>query len=213
MRAALGRGEKGRRMGRDVVEDSEAGAAHTWDREAVRQPGDDGKMAVAEELGGGGAQAQRGEEDSRDGCGKDRVRASASYRGWREVEVARIGRAAVVNSVLTRVVTGVRGGGNAANDELDRSGLLHGAGGGWRGGARGGGIAQPEQAKEEEGGRQGWVGQMAEWAGWLLGRLGRKLEKNPFRIKIGFLNLLRLWKFAQGDLGGILAQGFFPKFF
>jgi hypothetical protein len=38
--------------------------------------------------------------------------------------------------------------------------------------------------------------------------LGRKL-KNPFGIKIGFLNLLRLWKFAQGDLGGILTQGFF----
>jgi hypothetical protein len=27
--------------------------------------------------------------------------------------------------------------------------------------------------------------------------------------KIGFLNLPRLWKFAQGDLGGIWTQGFF----
>jgi hypothetical protein len=49
----------------------------------------------------------------------------------------------------------------------------------------------------------------AEWAGWLLGRLGWKLKNNPFRLKIGFLNLSRLWKFVQGYLGGILTQGFF----
>jgi hypothetical protein len=30
-----------------------------------------------------------------------------------------------------------------------------------------------------------------------------------FRIKIGFLNLSRLWKFVEGDLGGILTRGFF----
>jgi hypothetical protein len=174
MRATLGRGEKGRRMGRDVVEDGEASAAHTWDREAVRQPGDDGKMAVAEELGGGGAQAQRGEEDSRDGCGKDRVRASASYRGWREVEVARIGRAAVVNSVLTRVVTGVRGGeemrpmtsltghvysmaqeeGGAAEREEEAS------------------LSRSKRRRKREAGRVGWAkwpsgpaGCWADWAG------------------------------------------------
>jgi hypothetical protein len=47
----------------------------------------------------------------------------------------------------------------------------------------------------------------AEWAGWLLGRLGWKLKK--IVIKIEFLNLPSLWKFAQGDLGGILTQGFF----
>jgi hypothetical protein len=45
---------------------------------------------------------------------------------------------------------------------------------------------------EEEGGQWGWVGQKAKWAGWLLGRLGQKLKKNPFGIKIGFLNLPRL---------------------
>jgi hypothetical protein len=33
---------------------------------------------------------------------------------------------------------------------------------------------------------------------------GPKSEKNYFRIKFGFLNIQRLWKFAQGDLGGIL---------
>jgi hypothetical protein len=44
-----------------------------------------------------------------------------------------------------------------------------------------------------------------------VGRLatGLEAEKNLFRIKIGFLNLPSLWKFVQGDLGGILTQGFF----
>jgi hypothetical protein len=37
-----------------------------------------------------------------------------------------------------------------------------------------------------------------------LGRVGQILRKNSFRIKIGFLNLPRLWKFVEGDLGGIL---------
>jgi hypothetical protein len=49
----------------------------------------------------------------------------------------------------------------------------------------------------------------ASGAGWAEGRPGRKVgraeskEKN-FRIKIGFLNLARLWKFVEEDLGGIL---------
>jgi hypothetical protein len=34
-----------------------------------------------------------------------------------------------------------------------------------------------------------------------------------FELKIGYLNLPRLWKFTQGNLGGILTWGFFPKFF
>jgi hypothetical protein len=55
----------------------------------------------------------------------------------------------------------------------------------WLDDVRGGG-ARPVQAKEEERGRQGWLGQKAEWASWLLGRLGRKL-KNPFGIKFRFL--------------------------
>jgi hypothetical protein len=37
-----------------------------------------------------------------------------------------------------------------------------------------------------------------------LGWMGRNLKKIPFCIKIEFLNMPRLWKFAQGDLGGIL---------
>jgi hypothetical protein len=86
VRATLGRGEKRRRMGRGAVEDDEAGVALTWAREAVRRPGNDGKVAVAEEISGGGARARRGEEESRDGCSEDRARASTFYRGWREAE-------------------------------------------------------------------------------------------------------------------------------
>jgi hypothetical protein len=81
VRATLGCGEKRMRTGRGVVEDGEAGAALTRAREAVRRLGDDGKAAAAEELGGGGSRARRREEESGDGCGEDRARASAFYRG------------------------------------------------------------------------------------------------------------------------------------
>jgi hypothetical protein len=37
-----------------------------------------------------------------------------------------------------------------------------------------------------------------------LSRMGQNPKKIPFRIKIKFLNIPKLWKFAQGDLGGIL---------
>jgi hypothetical protein len=63
--------------------------------------------------------------------------------------------------------------------------------------------------KDEEG--AGW----AEWAKRpcrsvrRLGRLGQKLKEIPFGIKIRFVNLHVFWKFVQGDLGGILTQGFF----
>jgi hypothetical protein len=33
---------------------------------------------------------------------------------------------------------------------------------------------------------------------------GRNRRKNDFRIKFEFSKIQRLWKFAQGDLGGIL---------
>jgi hypothetical protein len=38
---------------------------------------------------------------------------------------------------------------------------------------------------------------------------GRKQGKMISELKIGFLNLPRLWKFVEGDLGGILTWGFF----
>jgi hypothetical protein len=56
----------------------------------------------------------------------------------------------------------------------------------------------------------GLRGQRGQRAGWARGRVGRKVgrvevkEKGISELKIGFLNLLRLWKFVEGDLGGIL---------
>jgi hypothetical protein len=47
------------------------------------------------------------------------------------------------------------------------------------------------------GGVAGW--KKKEWAA-----AGPKVEGNYFRIKFEILNIQRLWKFAQGDLGGIL---------
>jgi hypothetical protein len=38
---------------------------------------------------------------------------------------------------------------------------------------------------------------------------GRKYGKRISELKIGFLNLPRLWNFVEGDLGGILTWGFF----
>jgi hypothetical protein len=90
VQAALGHGEKRRRTGRGVVEDGKAGTKLTRAQEAVRWPGDDSKAVAAEELGGGGTRAQRGEEESGDGCREDWARASAFYRGQREAEVSGI---------------------------------------------------------------------------------------------------------------------------
>jgi hypothetical protein len=56
-------------------------------------------------------------------------------------------------------------------------------------------------------GRKG-EGPVASWAERPGGPAGRGAEsagKILFRIKIGFLNLPRLWKFVESDLGGILA--------
>jgi hypothetical protein len=47
----------------------------------------------------------------------------------------------------------------------------------------------------------GPAGPTAEWA---ARSAGPKAKKRISELKIGFLNLPRLWKFAQGDLGGIL---------
>jgi hypothetical protein len=58
----------------------------------------------------------------------------------------------------------------------------------------------------EERGQRGWLGQRPSGP---QGRPGRKQGKRISKLKIGFLNLPRLWKFAQGDLGGILTWGFF----
>jgi hypothetical protein len=41
-------------------------------------------------------------------------------------------------------------------------------------------------------------------AEWAARSAGLKAKKRISELKIGFLNLPRLWKFAQRDLGGIL---------
>jgi hypothetical protein len=45
--------------------------------------------------------------------------------------------------------------------------------------------------------------------GWKKNKGGGQavIKKKSFRIKIGFLNLSSLWKFVEGDLGGILTLG------
>jgi hypothetical protein len=71
---------------------------------------------------------------------------------------------------------------------------------------RAGWAGKVEFGLREESGQRGWLGQRPSGPqGWP----GRKWRKEIFELKIGFLNLPRLWKFAQGDLGGILTWGFF----
>jgi hypothetical protein len=49
----------------------------------------------------------------------------------------------------------------------------------------------------------GWLGHRPN------GPQGWPGQKMISELKIGFLNLPRLWKFVEGDLGGILTCGFF----
>jgi hypothetical protein len=70
-------------------------------------------------------------------------------------------------------------------------------------------AAQAEWAERTHGGLRGEAG----WGCSGLGRMGRNRMKNYFRIKFEFLNIQRLWKFARGDLGGILTWGFFLNSF
>jgi hypothetical protein len=65
---------------------------------------------------------------------------------------------------------------------------------------RDGGLGRPGgRGPVGRGGKIGRLGKKKEWA-----TAGPKAEENYFRIKFGFLNIQRLCKFAQGDLGGIL---------
>jgi hypothetical protein len=52
----------------------------------------------------------------------------------------------------------------------------------------------------------GWLGQRP---GGPQGWPAKVKEKGISELKNGFLNLPRLWKFVEGDLGGILTWGFF----
>jgi hypothetical protein len=59
-----------------------------------------------------------------------------------------------------------------------------------------------------DGAAHGLAGPEAERA---AGSAGPKARKRISELKIGFLNLPRLWKFVEGDLGGILRCGFFQN--
>jgi hypothetical protein len=58
-----------------------------------------------------------------------------------------------------------------------------------------------EFGPREERGQRGRLGQRSSGP---QGRPGQKQGKRISELKIGFLYLPRLWKFAQGDFGGIL---------
>jgi hypothetical protein len=55
----------------------------------------------------------------------------------------------------------------------------------------------------------GLAGPEADRAARLAGPKARKMISE---LKIEILNLPRLWKFVEGDLGGILTWGFFLNF-
>jgi hypothetical protein len=56
------------------------------------------------------------------------------------------------------------------------------------------------------GAASGLAGPEAEWA---ARSAGPKSRKRISELKIGFLSLPTLWKFVEGDLGGILTWRFF----
>jgi hypothetical protein len=69
---------------------------------------------------------------------------------------------------------------------------------------RDGGLGRREAENQWEGEGNRPVKKKRMGRGWAERPDGPKAEENYFRIKFGFLNIQRLWKFAQGDLGGIL---------
>jgi hypothetical protein len=66
------------------------------------------------------------------------------------------------------------------------------------------GLALPvglDSARER---REASESRVGRWPGGPQGQPGRKQGKRISKLKIGFLNLAMLWKFVEGDLGGIL---------
>jgi hypothetical protein len=66
--------------------------------------------------------------------------------------------------------------------------------------------------KEEEGGRWGRVGQKGEWAGWLLGWLGRKLKKS-FQNKYWIFEFIKALEICTRRFMRNFDTKIFPKFF
>jgi hypothetical protein len=66
-----------------------------------------------------------------------------------------------------------------------------------------------EDATDARAGWAGWDsfslwGWHSRWAGWAEAERAESKEKMISELKIGFLNLSRLWKFVEADLGRIL---------
>jgi hypothetical protein len=71
------------------------------------------------------------------------------------------------------------------------------------------GLAGPAGLDSTHKRREASGRQLGQWPGGPQGRPGGKQGKRISELKIGFLNLPKLWKFVEGDLGGILTWGFF----
>jgi hypothetical protein len=157
---------------------------------------------VAKGLGGGDARAQRGGEESGDGCGEDRARVSAFYRVRREAEAPGWLQSPPMKAPVTRSEEG------GIYDRVKvHNRVKEGASVGvapwhgrravrrpWRGGVRGGGSRATSSG---EGGRKGkgcglvgrldLLGRSRPKGRMGVGPFGLKVEgKNSFRIKIGF---------------------------
>jgi hypothetical protein len=65
----------------------------------------------------------------------------------------------------------------------------------------------------EEGGRWGRVGQKAKLAGWLLGRLGRKMKKKFFQNKNWIFEFTKALQICTRKFRRNLDTRIFPKFF
>jgi hypothetical protein len=64
----------------------------------------------------------------------------------------------------------------------------------------------------EEGGRQGQVGQKANWAGWLLGQLGGSSKKS-FQIKNWIFEFIKALEICTRRFIKNFDTRIFPKFF
>jgi hypothetical protein len=78
----------------------------------------------------------------------------------------------------------------------------------WRWHARSASVQE-----EEEEGLLGWVGQKVGWAGWLRGRLGRKLKEILCRNKNFIFEYTKHLEICTRRFRRDFGMGIFPKFF
>jgi hypothetical protein len=94
----------------------------------------------------------------------------------------------------------------------------------WRNGGVRGGSGAAGSVREGERGRGAWPGgptrpawllgaKKARWAGWQLGRLGRKLKEIPFRIKNLIFEYTKALEICTRRFRRNFDMRIFPKFF